>query len=134
MSVLRNVTYVRTSSPSRRHKFNPQTTYFYKCSCLQAAPLSSRLLPLTQVTVFITDVNDNSPKFTEISLPVEISEATSPLSTIATVSATDADSGDNARIKFYISDQSVEGLFVIDDQMTGIITLASGQNLDRDQL
>ena len=96
--------------------------------------MSSRLLPLTQLTVFITDVNDNSPKFTEISLPVEISEATSPLSTIATVSATDADSGDNARIKYYISDQSVEGLFVIDDQMTGIITLASGQNLDRDQL
>ena len=86
------------------------------------------------MTVFITDVNDNPPRFTEISLPVEISEATSALSTIATVSATDADSGDNARIKFYISEQSDEELFVIDDQMTGIITLASGQILDRDQL
>ena len=124
----------RTSTFRRQHSIHKLCTYYYKCSCLQAAPLSSRLLPLTQVTVFITDVNDNPPRFTEISLPVEISEATSALSTIATVSATDADSGDNARIKFYISEQSDEELFVIDDQMTGIITLASGQILDRDQL
>ena len=87
-----------------------------------------------QVTVFITDMNDNRPEFREINLPVRISEATSPFSTITTVSATDADSGGNAQINFYVSSQSDDGVFVINDPSTGIITLAEGQSLDRDQL
>lgn len=84
--------------------------------------------------MFVTDINDNPPEFTDISLPVEISEATSPGSTITTVSATDADSGDNARINFYVSEQRVDGVFAINDPSTGIIILASDQPLDRDQL
>ena len=82
--------------------------------------------------MFITDMNDNQPEFTNISLPVEISEATSPGSTIATVSATDIDSGDNARVNYYISEQRVDGVFAINDPSVGIIVLT--QSLDRDEL
>lgn len=52
------------------------------------------------ITVAVQDYNDNSPIFRETSYMFTLSESAPALSTVGTVSAADADSGQNGKV-FY---------------------------------
>ena len=70
--------------------------------CLLCVALS---FLLAQVTVFISDLNDNPPVFQQTSYSVQVSEALPENSTILNVLATDADYGSNAEVVYTIESQ-----------------------------
>ncbi|XP_040597853.1 protocadherin beta-15-like [Mesocricetus auratus] len=59
-----------------------------------------RLTTQHTITVQVSDVNDNAPAFTQTSYTLFIQENNSPALHIGTISATDSDSGSNARITY----------------------------------
>uniref|UniRef100_A0A4W4DWI3 Cadherin-22 n=1 Tax=Electrophorus electricus TaxID=8005 RepID=A0A4W4DWI3_ELEEL len=58
----------------------------------------------TSVTVHLSDVNDNPPRFTSNVWSFSVSELALPGVEVGRVSATDADLGENARLDFTIAD------------------------------
>ncbi|XP_060742409.1 protocadherin gamma-A11-like isoform X9 [Tachysurus vachellii] len=58
----------------------------------------------------ITDVNDNAPVFQRHSYTAYVMENNSPGVSIFAVTATDRDSGNNARISYFLEDLSVNGV------------------------
>ncbi|XP_062870792.1 protocadherin Fat 1-like [Trichomycterus rosablanca] len=62
------------------------------------------------VSVKILDVNDNSPKFTDYSYKAHIKENNNPGSIICTVSASDFDAGESAKISYSILDSKAKGM------------------------
>uniref|UniRef100_A0A667WQL8 Protocadherin gamma-C3 n=1 Tax=Myripristis murdjan TaxID=586833 RepID=A0A667WQL8_9TELE len=71
-------------------------------------PLSSRKI----ISVTITDVNDNPPVFTQPSYNVYLKENGVPGSILYSVSASDLDFGENAKISYSILDSKVQGVSV----------------------
>ncbi|XP_053498382.1 protocadherin beta-17-like [Ictalurus furcatus] len=68
-------------------------------------PLSS----ITVITVHISDVNDNAPRFSDAVINVYVKENNQIGSVIYTVSAFDPDVGDNARISYSLQENSKIG-------------------------
>lgn len=91
-----------------------------------ASSSSSRNAYLT-LYVNLTDVNDNAPVFYPANISVQLTEDNASLSsgfvprTVASVTTTDKDSGDNNKISYEISGGNVDGRFSINPQ-TGVIT------------
>ncbi|XP_063046151.1 protocadherin gamma-C5-like isoform X2 [Engraulis encrasicolus] len=87
-------------------------------------PLSSH----KAFVVALSDVNDNAPIFSQPSYSVDIPENNAPGTAIATVSASDPDSGDNARLSYSILESRVGGhdtsvlSYVYINADTGVIT------------
>ena len=76
------------------------------------------------VDVLVTDVNDNSPRFTQDSYSVDVLENSAPSASLLTVSATDPDLGRNAEVVYAFSRQSasqVSSMFSLDSS-TGVIS------------
>uniref|UniRef100_A0A3B3DYE0 Protocadherin 1 gamma 31 n=1 Tax=Oryzias melastigma TaxID=30732 RepID=A0A3B3DYE0_ORYME len=71
-------------------------------------PLSSK----KNIPVRITDVNDNPPVFTQRSYNVYLKENGVPGSILFSVSASDLDSGENAKISYSILDSKVQDVSV----------------------
>ncbi|KPP59272.1 hypothetical protein Z043_122821 [Scleropages formosus] len=74
---------------------------------LQAKDMGGHLGGLsgtTTVTVRLSDVNDNPPRFTHSSWSFSVSELALPGAEVGRLSATDADLGDNAKMEFGILD------------------------------
>ncbi|KAG7519029.1 protocadherin gamma-C5-like [Solea senegalensis] len=71
-------------------------------------PLSSQ----TIIPVIITDVNDNPPVFTQSSYNVYLKENGVPGSILYSVSASDLDFGENAKISYSILDSKVQDVSV----------------------
>uniref|UniRef100_A0A673C2N2 Protocadherin gamma-C5-like n=1 Tax=Sphaeramia orbicularis TaxID=375764 RepID=A0A673C2N2_9TELE len=71
-------------------------------------PLSSK----KTVPVRISDVNDNPPVFTQPSYNVYLKENSAPGSILFSVSASDLDSGENAKISYSILDSKVQDVSV----------------------
>ncbi|XP_026092884.1 cadherin-11-like [Carassius auratus] len=67
----------------------------------------------TTVTVHLSDVNDNPPRFTQIMWSFSVSELAVPGVEIGRLSATDADLGENARMDFMIVDGEAGDTFNI---------------------
>ncbi|KAM4732151.1 protocadherin gamma-C5-like isoform 19-T19 [Anableps anableps] len=71
-------------------------------------PLSStRIIPVS-----ITDVNDNKPLFSQPSYNIYLKENMAPGSILYSVSASDPDSGENAKISYSILDSKVQDVSV----------------------
>ncbi|XP_029587891.1 protocadherin gamma-C5 isoform X1 [Salmo trutta] len=68
-------------------------------------PLSSR----TTFVVRLSDVNDNAPSFSQPSYSADVPENNAPSAPIAMVTASDPDTGDNARVSFSILPSVVQG-------------------------
>ncbi|KAK3607643.1 hypothetical protein CHS0354_010697 [Potamilus streckersoni] len=71
------------------------------------------------VNIYILDVNDNKPKFSNTTYRVAINETTPPNSVILILSATDADIGENGWVTYRISDHQsdteiIKKIFYID--------------------
>ncbi|XP_019377369.1 PREDICTED: protocadherin Fat 4, partial [Gavialis gangeticus] len=60
----------------------------------------------TDVTIFVTDINDNAPRFTKPSYYLECPELTEVGLKVTQVSATDPDEGFNGQIFYFIKSQS----------------------------
>ncbi|XP_055493537.1 protocadherin Fat 4, partial [Leucoraja erinacea] len=86
-------------------------------------PLSSSLC----IRAIITDVNDNSPVFSQTTYTVTEDENIPPGSELLAVSATDLDEGRNGQVRYTTSSKH----FAI-DSVTGLISLF--RNLDREQI
>ncbi|XP_041845363.1 protocadherin gamma-C5-like isoform X4 [Melanotaenia boesemani] len=71
-------------------------------------PLSSK----KTIPVIITDVNDNSPIFSQPTYTVYLKENGVPGSILYSVSASDLDSGENAKISYSILDSKVQDVSV----------------------
>lgn len=80
-------------------------TVVIKATDAGSPPLSSQ----TTFVVKLSDVNDNAPTFSQPSYSVDIPENNAPSASIAAVSATDPDLGDNAHISYSIFPSMVQG-------------------------
>lgn len=83
-----------------------------------------RILP-----VIVTDVNDNPPRFDRPVISVSIAETAQIGTSVAQLSASDADEGDNAKITFSLAGSDTSDLKL--DPISGLLTVA-GQ-LDRER-
>ncbi|XP_026213705.1 protocadherin gamma-C5-like isoform X3 [Anabas testudineus] len=83
----------------------PEYTVVIKATDAGTPRLSSQ----TTFVVKLSDVNDNAPVFSQPSYSVDIPENNAPSAPIASVSATDPDLGDNARISYSILPSMVQG-------------------------
>ncbi|XP_062855114.1 putative protocadherin beta-18 [Trichomycterus rosablanca] len=62
------------------------------------------------LTLKISDVNDNAPVFQRHSYTAYVMENNSPGVSIFSITATDKDTGNNARISYFLEDRSVNGV------------------------
>nr|CBN82126.1 Cadherin-7 [Dicentrarchus labrax] len=80
----------------------------------------------TSVTVTLTDVNDNPPRFTHKSYQYTVLESLPVQSVVARIKAADADIGSNAEMDYRIMDGDGPGMFNIttdEDTQDGVIIL-----------
>uniref|UniRef100_A0A8C6JXA2 Uncharacterized protein n=1 Tax=Melopsittacus undulatus TaxID=13146 RepID=A0A8C6JXA2_MELUD len=82
------------------------------------------------VCIFISDVNDNKPVFTQSVYEVNVDEDQDVDSTIITVSATDEDEGTNAKLRYQITSGNTGGVLGVKSE-TGAIFIA--QPLDYEE-
>ncbi|XP_041741982.2 protocadherin gamma-C5 isoform X8 [Coregonus clupeaformis] len=79
--------------------------------CIEITATDSGFSPLSSrktITVRILDVNDNPPRFPDNVYTVYVNENNTPGSIICSVSASDMDYGDNAKISYSILDSKVQ--------------------------
>ena len=69
----------------------------------------------TNLTVVVRDENDNAPVFSQLKYEVSVPEMTPAGTPILTLPATDADEGDNGKIRYSIRIAPVAG-FTIDER------------------
>jgi hypothetical protein len=84
---------------------------------------SPQMLASVLVVVSVGDVNDNSPIFTNDMLSVSLLENVPVGTEVATVTATDTDSGTNGEVIYTIDSSGLELLAI--DQFSGNVTVAS---------
>ncbi|KAL1139417.1 hypothetical protein AAG570_006401 [Ranatra chinensis] len=84
---------------------------------------------LCNLTVIVADENDNRPEFGRLAYSGSVREDAPPGTPVLTVTATDPDSGLNARLVYSIANES-HWLFAIDNR-TGVISTVG--NLDRER-
>ncbi|TKS87555.1 Cadherin-7 Precursor [Collichthys lucidus] len=80
----------------------------------------------TSVTVTLTDVNDNPPRFTHRNYQYTVLESLPVQSVVARIKAADADTGSNAEMDYRIMDSDGPGMFNIttdEDTQDGVIIL-----------
>ncbi|XP_068133819.1 protocadherin gamma-C5-like isoform X4 [Hyperolius riggenbachi] len=70
---------------------------------------SPALSSKTTVILRVSDVNDNSPAFTQTTYNAFIKENSDPGTLLCTVSATDADEGDNSDLVYSIVESQIDG-------------------------
>uniref|UniRef100_A0A8C6V3D1 Protocadherin gamma-C3 n=1 Tax=Neogobius melanostomus TaxID=47308 RepID=A0A8C6V3D1_9GOBI len=97
--------YRLTTSRTLDRESMPEYTVVIKATDAGSPPLSSH----TTFVVKLTDVNDNAPIFSQSSYSVDIPENNALSAPITTVSATDPDLGDNARISYSILPSMIQG-------------------------
>lgn len=90
-----------------------------------------RLKDKVKVNVYVTDVNDNPPKFLRTPYKVQISEGSLPGTQVIRLYTSDADEGLNGDVYYSIMHGNEDGRFEI-EEATGQIMLA--RNLDRETL
>lgn len=89
----------------------------------------SKLRDKAKVNIFITDVNDNAPKFTRKTYKAEVFEGDSVDTLVIRLAANDADQGPNGKIVYTLIEGNEENRFRIDEN-TGQVSLS--RQLDRE--
>uniref|UniRef100_A0A8V5GL38 Protocadherin gamma-C3 n=2 Tax=Melopsittacus undulatus TaxID=13146 RepID=A0A8V5GL38_MELUD len=82
-----------------------ETTAEYNITITATDWGTTRLSSRKNLFVQISDVNDNSPEFTQEGYTMSVTENNSPMLRIGSVNATDADAGSNARINYALVQQ-----------------------------
>ncbi|XP_028838485.1 protocadherin gamma-C5-like isoform X27 [Denticeps clupeoides] len=96
-----------TKGPLDREMFGEYSVEI-SASDLGSPPLSSK----KKIPVSILDVNDNPPLFRDAPYSVYLTENNAPGSIICSVSATDKDTGENAKIAYSILESKVQEISV----------------------
>ena len=75
------------------------------------------------VTIMIDDINDNTPKFTQKVYRTTMSENFPKGASITSVSATDADTGENAKLTYTLKEQDRQyfEIILIEATNTGVL-------------
>lgn len=89
----------------------------------------NRLKDRVKVSVYISDVNDNTPQFKRLPYRVQVSEAALVGTQLLRVYTSDADEGLNGDVFYSLENEQHDGQFTI-DEATGLISLA--RQLDRE--
>ena len=95
-----------------------------------SGPISTQLSSEVNVTVVVSDVNDNKPVFQNSSYSAVVREDASPLSPLLTLLASDDDSGVNAEILFSLDPLVEDSEYFIVDPQTGLLSLSTDASLD----
>ena len=91
------------------------------------SPTYSAIVP-ARVIIHVTDVNDSPPKFSQDYYHVQLLLPTYAGVVVTTVNATDADSPQNAQLKYNLGLGNEEEHFTIDSS-TGLVRVANAANL-----
>ena len=81
---------------------------------------SPSLTTLMQISIIVTDVNDNEPEFEEVEYQVAIVENTPPDVNLISVLATDPDAGPNGTVRYTLDPQLTRLLQI--DPSTGVLS------------
>ncbi|XP_075716166.1 cadherin-related family member 2 [Rhinoderma darwinii] len=84
------------------------------------------------VTIDLIDINDHTPEFANATYKLMIYEHSSIGSVLATITATDPDSGDYGKITYSLLPESILSLFKVNPS-TGTITVVNEDLLDRER-
>ena len=84
-----------------------------------AGPAGSERVSEAHVTLQLVDANDNAPVFERSSYQAEIPEDSLPLTSVATVHATDADTGEFGRVVYGLQGEGSNEFMI--DENTGVI-------------
>lgn len=103
------------------------TSYSLNVTAATPGGLSSTI----STVVMVIDLNDNAPIFTEDPYQQNVVEHSPPGTPILAVSASDADSGSNAKVTYFIRDGNVQQLLAINSS-TGVIAVAG--DIDRETI
>ncbi|XP_065325978.1 protocadherin beta-16-like isoform X10 [Pelmatolapia mariae] len=87
---------------------NPEYNLTITVSDQGSPPLSSS----KNINVKVSDVNDSPPKFDHSEYTKTVAENNSPGLSVFTVSANDADWGQNARVSYFLQERDINGLAV----------------------
>ncbi len=87
-----------------------------------------------QVWVYIDDVNDNNPVFVNPQTEVTVTENNNPGFIFTTVTATDADFGQNAELVYVITGGNQLGHFDLVTDVNGATHIATSTSLDREAI
>ena len=118
----------RTGMITTRNTLDREATDFYTLTvqATDSGAVQSRKYSQTTIAIRILDDNDNYPQFSERSYSAQVPEDINWLNhpVIMKVSATDADDGLNAAIRYSIIGGNTQGSFVMDN-LNGEITVVS---------
>ncbi|XP_072267595.1 cadherin-7 [Pyxicephalus adspersus] len=115
---------IRTALPNMDREAKDQ--YLLVIQAKDMVGLMGGLSGTTSVTVTLTDVNDNPPKFPRKSDQYYVPESLPVGSTVAKIKAADADVGLNAEMEYRIVDGDGQGVFKVSvdkDTQEGIVSI-----------
>uniref|UniRef100_A0A8C9VKR4 Cadherin 7a n=1 Tax=Scleropages formosus TaxID=113540 RepID=A0A8C9VKR4_SCLFO len=115
---------IRTALPSMDREARDQ--YLLVIQAKDMVGQMGGLSGTTSVTVTLTDVNDNPPRFTRKSYQFTVPESLPVASVVAKIKAADSDVGPNAEMDYRIIDGDGLGMFKVapdKDTQEGVITL-----------
>lgn len=88
-----------------------ETLSYYQLVIEASDSHKPELASVTTANIYVTDVNDNSPVMqfpNDVNQSVAISSRLPPGAVVARITAKDADAGDNAALRYYVSAQGVD--------------------------
>ncbi|KAK1172112.1 hypothetical protein AOXY_G4606 [Acipenser oxyrinchus oxyrinchus] len=115
---------IRTALPSMDREAKDQ--YLLVIQAKDMVGQMGGLSGTTSVTVTLTDVNDNPPRFARKSYQYNVPESLPVVSVVAKIKAADADVGPNAAMEYRIIDGDGLGMFKVStdkETQEGVITL-----------
>ncbi|XP_078267821.1 protocadherin gamma-C5-like isoform X1 [Rhinoraja longicauda] len=98
----------------------PEYALTVTCKDQGTPPLSTN----RTMIVYVSDINDNAPKFSQPTHTIYVTENNSPGSSIGSVTAFDPDAERNSQISYRILEGSVQG-----DPVTSYVSISSGNGV-----
>ena len=106
--------------------------YSFVVVAMDSGPITTRLSSEVNVTITVTDVNDNIPTFLNSSYTTSVREDAPPLSSLIVLEASDEDSAVNAEISYSLDPLGDHEQFTVDPQ-TGVLSLSPTASLDHER-
>ena len=110
-----------TGSVSTLTSLDRESQSVYEFEIVATDQGTPQLSSSVAITIFVDDINDNAPVFTETFTAVNLTENHPVSSIIATFVASDSDAGSNADIRFSLMDETALPFSI--DQQSGVISL-----------